>query len=603
MSQQTTEQSSPTLLSDPLGFFTGTYQGLGLLLVGMLLAMLLMGKGGRNDSLADARFANGKEKQAARKFGIEQRESQIHNECAFSIGSDRQLILPDAQRSTGVSGGSGSGKTASMIDPMIDDAIRQGWTGLVYDVKGLLMKRHMAQAIKEGYDVYIYAPGIKNAQGQYISDGLNFLRFMENEYDSGMADEIAHVLRLNLEPGDGSRRDPFFGPAGDALLSAIFQLAKAKNSVYNDFAMAWEFMRLMKLEDRITDNRERQLLDYWIASAFASVESAKAADETVAGIISGGVTALGPLIKPHLIPLHINSTIPVDLPGKQIVFCQIDEEREASTAPLVAVFIHMMLTRNLNSSVKRDRPFFVCLDEFPTLRLPSIERFINLKREYGQVLVLGYQLDSQLRMRYSRDYADSIIGSCGNKAIFSPGVGNTHEAERWSKSLGEKEVKTRGRTWNSGKSSGSSRSENPNKKPLMTPQEVEFMQPGECLIFSPRYKRPFRTQIKLNKRDQKQRKKSVQLWSSTIESQFVKRSVYSGTNKDVLEQEMKARQAMANLVLAPLALLQAEDQEVQERPSESTPNADQQLLEGKSDEEVIDVEPQETQEALVNAEV
>ncbi len=603
MSKQQAEQSPPTLLSDPINFFIGTYQGLGLLMIGLVLMMLLMGKGGRNDSLADARWANGKEKNEARKLGKQQLEGQVHNECAFSIGSDRQLILPDAQRAIGVSGGSGSGKTASLIDPMIDDAIRQGWTGLVYDVKGLLMKRHMAQAIKEEYDVYIYAPGIKNDKGEYISDGLDFLRFMVDEYDSGMADEIAHVLRLNLEPGDGSRRDPFFGPAGDALLSAIFQLAKAKNSVYNDFAMAWEFMRLMKLEDRITDNRERGLLDYWIASAFAGVESAKAADETVAGIISGGVTALGPLIKPHLIPLHINSTIPVDLPGKQIVFCQIDEERAASTAPLVAVFVHMMLVRNLNASVKRDRPFFVCLDEFPTLRLPSIEQFINLKREYGQVLVLGYQLDSQLRMRYSRDYADSILGSCGSKAIFSPGVGNTHEAERWSKSLGEKEVKTRGRTWNSGKSSGTSRSENPNKKPLMTPQEVEFMQPGECLIFSPRYKRPFRTQIKLNKGDLKQRKKSVAMWSSTLEPQFVKRSVYHGATHEALEKEMQARQGMANLVLAPLVMLQAEDQENQEQAVKATKDPDQRLLEGQLAEEVIDVEPQETKEALTNAEV
>ncbi|MCC5619673.1 hypothetical protein LC605_32520 [Nostoc sp. CHAB 5836] len=130
--------------------------GLGLLVsVGaLMLAKAMEGRGATN-KLARARWAGGREKTAARKLACKQLIERKHNRVALYIGTPKgttfqvvdnkriinipedktRLYLPDVQRGILVCGGAGSGKTFSMINPLVRSAIDQGLPIVLYDFK------------------------------------------------------------------------------------------------------------------------------------------------------------------------------------------------------------------------------------------------------------------------------------------------------------------------------------------------------------------------------------------------------------------------------------------------------------------------------------
>ncbi|MGB8700101.1 MAG: type IV secretion system DNA-binding domain-containing protein [Thermosynechococcaceae cyanobacterium] len=513
-------------------------------------------QGSKKGILSDGRFANFGEISKARRFGKKQVREAVHNQAALYLGSDQTLLLPDVQRSMAVIGSSGSGKTDSVIDPAIDSAIEQGWTSLIYDVKGTLMKRHAAYAAAHGYDVYVFAPGFA------YSDCLNILDFMSDAVDGAMASQIARVLNANLKP-IGAREDGFFGPAGDALLKAIFMMAKG--SIYPDLLGAWELLSLPDLAQRFLGAKEHGAINSWIRAAANGLMSVANAPETVSGIVGSAVNSFGRLIDTALLPSLLHSTIPLDLPGKQIIFFQIDEQREAETAPLVAMAMHMLVTRNLNAQVPRKVPFFIGLDEFTSIRLPEIEAWINRFREYGMVLMLGYQSDSQLRMRYSSDYAQALIASCGTKAIFSPGPGNTAVSEAWSKACGDKEVLHRTKSRGKG---GTSTTEHLTKVPLLAASAIERLKAGECIIFNPGYDyRPYRLRVKRRKKDLQGRQTCIALWEKPevgLKQKLIERSRQRMEDTEDAESvieylngELNNRAVYADVILPSVAELEA----------------------------------------------
>ncbi|WP_022659662.1 type IV secretion system DNA-binding domain-containing protein [Desulfovibrio desulfuricans] len=68
----------------------------------------------------------------------------------FTFDSGRTLSFADGARSIAIIGGTGSGKTTSVILPMIDALMRQGFGGVILDIKGNLGTQTRALALKCG---------------------------------------------------------------------------------------------------------------------------------------------------------------------------------------------------------------------------------------------------------------------------------------------------------------------------------------------------------------------------------------------------------------------------------------------------------------------
>ncbi len=163
---------------------------------------------------------------------------QVVKRCDISPQANT-VFIPDGQRGTTVCGAPGSGKTFSVIDPMIRSVIDQGFPICLYDFKfpGGQAEIHAAYARKKGYDVRIFAPGFAG------SESCNLLDFLKSADDSETAGQIAKVLNKNfsLNGGKGGE-DPFFQLSGDQLIKAMLQLAKL--SEFPDFLTCQKILAL-----------------------------------------------------------------------------------------------------------------------------------------------------------------------------------------------------------------------------------------------------------------------------------------------------------------------------------------------------------------------
>lgn len=485
---RSTEQSSNFL--DPLLKPLNNPMMLFYLALAIILLILKSSSEDKKGVLANARFATPREVSRGRRIGLEQIKKGSLKRTAIEL---ENLILSDIQPAVATAGKSGTGKTRSIGDPALKNAIDRGWSNLVFDVKGELIEKHAAYALSQGYEVYIYAPGFP------YSDGLNFLKFMKDENDAKTAEEIAQVIEANFgKPGD--KKDGFFSPQGVTLLKLVFMMAKA--SPFEDLLSAWKILSLPELAKRLKIAEEYDCfedlgLSIWIKEAATALRSLAESGRTIDSIIATSMTNFQRMVDQSIIPCLINHTIPLDLTGKQIVFFQLDENAKSATAPLVAAAIHLLVTRNLNASVKRKNILGLFLDEFDSILLPDIKDYITKMRSYGLIAFLSYQSESQVIFKYTRPYADSLLSSCGTKIYFATGDSGT--AQRLSDSLGKKEVKheTGSRTY--GTKTTRSVNEHVQTAPLITADEINQQQQGEAVIVdSPGFKsRPYKTKIRI----------------------------------------------------------------------------------------------------------
>ncbi len=145
-------------------------------------------------------------------------------------GASPTLWFPHAERGTLVIGAPGSGKTFSIIDPMIESALAQGFSLICYDKKGEQLKLHAPLAVRYGYDVQVFAPG------EAYSGVINPLDFLRDAQDAVMAGEIGQVIARNAGYGEGKGND-FFEKAGAMMAKGLVQLAKSSD--YPDLAMVY----------------------------------------------------------------------------------------------------------------------------------------------------------------------------------------------------------------------------------------------------------------------------------------------------------------------------------------------------------------------------
>jgi type IV secretion system protein VirD4 len=475
---------------------------------------------------------------------------RIPNEAGLTF---HNLVLSDLQPAISVVGKSRAGKTASFFDSGIKSALDQEGTVFVLDVKGSLMKKHAAYAHAKGYDVYAFAPGIELTDefGEKVtySDGLNFTDFMKSPSDAKGALEIARALHLNFEDA-GAKKDGFFGPQGLSLLKTDFMLAK--ESPFPDLLSAWKILSLENLAGRLAAAKKYEQfgseLNTWAGEAALGLRSVHHAEETSVGIVGSAVTHFQTLVDPSILRCLLKSTIPLDLQGKQIVFFQIDEQNEAATSPLVATAIHLLVKRNLNGMVKRDRPLWLFLDEvFNSIRLPDLEPWTGRFAEYGMVVMLGYQSEAQARIRYSRDWIESILSNCGTKITFN--TGHPETAEKFSRSLGDKDVwyETESRSY--GKNQSNNRSQQVKQVRLITGEEIDRMEQGECIIKSPGFRdRPYKTRVRLDANNVKLWKQSSEIWDKEICPILIEEAKRRLEGVD-LELELADREVIAEAML------------------------------------------------------
>ena len=525
----------------------------GLVLLGCVVIIVIFALRGnrKQGKLATSRFGGGKEKSAARKRAFKQLKERKRNAVSLYIGKPtrekdpKSLYLPDLQRGVAVCGGPGSGKTFSVIDPLIRSALDQGLPVALYDFKYPTQSaRHAAYAAKLGYEVRVFAPGFPE------SDVCNPIDFLRSESDAEMARQIATVLNKNFRLMTQSTEDGFFAAAGDQLTEALLMLAKSTK--YPDIMTAQAVLGLTNLGNRIA---AAEKLNKWIRVSFTQLIGVKDAEKTASGIVGSASETFTRFMKAGVLGAFCGQTsIPLDLEGKQLLIFGMDRERRDVVGPLVATVLHMIVTRNV--AKRRKDPLVVAIDELPTLYLPTLVQWLNENREDGLAVTLGFQNLVQLEKTYGRELARAILGACATKAIFNP---QEYEAARmFSDFLGDEEIQYKQKSRNRGGGKASATiSEQDRTRKLFEPSQFLRLPPGKCVLINPGFVSqgeaaiPIQQTIKIPKADIQTSEASEALWDK-IHERLVQRSPqHIPTTKD-LEKRRDLVEAMLPEPKAPV---------------------------------------------------
>lgn len=512
----------------------------GLLLLTCAIGLAAMSLAdNRKGKLATSRWSNGNEKSIARRKAQQQMKEKQRNAVALYIGKPTliqpsNLYIPDVQRGIAVCGGPGSGKTFSMIDPAIRSAIDQGFPTIVYDFKYPAQTARLAgYAAKAGYEVRIFAPGFDESS---VCNPLDFLR---DETDAETARQISVVLNKNFKLSSQNTEDAFFSVAGDQLIEAVLMLAKSTS--YKDVMMCQSILSM----DGLTQRLQNADLNYWIRASFGQLLSVADSEKTVASIIATANNVFTRFMKKNILGAFCGqTTLPIDMDGKQLLILGMDRERRDVVGPLLATVLHMIVTRNVVK--KRKTPLILAIDELPTLYLPSLTQWLNENREDGLCTILGFQNLVQLEKVYGKELARAIVGGCATKAIFNPQEYDS--AKLFSDFLGDEEVryrqKSRGR---SGGQSSVNTSDQERTRKLFEASQFLKLPAGKCILINPGYSNekeasvPIEQRVKIPTADLKAFQESEQEWEKVREQ--LKRS--SGQRPPSTE-ELKKRYVASN---------------------------------------------------------
>jgi type IV secretion system protein VirD4 len=512
--------------------------GLGWLILGLLILRVgIHSFSPPKGKISTGRFGSSAEKRAAAAIARRQRQQRRAHQVSLKASS---LEIAEAQQGVAVCGAPNSGKTYSIIDPALRDAIRQGFPIVIYDFKGAQIEAHAAYAAAEDYSVHVFAPGFP------YTGVCNPLDFVRDAADSLMAGQLAEVIYQNTRRGRGSSENDFFSHAGQKLVEAVLLLAKL--TPYPDLLMAKKILNLPNLPTRIRLAGAVGAIPAWTLESFSQLLSSEDAEKQVAGIVATAQRVFDKMISKELIASFVGkTTIPLDLSGKQILFLQVDTQKREVVAPLLAAILHLIIARNFTGP--RQDPLILSLDELPTLHLEGLPKWINEFRSYGFCPLLGYQNFAQLQHTYGRDLSKAIFAACGTKVFFNPRDDET--AALISRYLGEKEVRLFTRSRSSGAQRSTSHNEQYQKVPLLSLDEVLKLDQGECVFINPAYKGrgeasvPLKLKLKVSDRDAQIQQRSETLWHSCVRDRLIQKISQQQIPENALDAEAEKRQQTA----------------------------------------------------------
>jgi type IV secretion system protein VirD4 len=512
--------------------------GFGTLFIGMLIMLAAMRlTQTKTGKISTGRFGKSTEKNTAKRIANQQRQQRKHNRVSLRAGL---IDIPDAQQGIAVCGAPNSGKTYSIIDPAIRNAIQQGFPLLVYDFKGAQLAAHAAYAAAQGYAVHVFAPGFP------YTGVCNPLDFVRDGADALMAGQLAEVIYKNTRRGSHASENDFFSTAGQKLVEAVILLAKT--TPHPDLLMAKKLLNLPSLPTRVRQAAAAGKVPIWTAESFSQLMSSEEAEKQVAGIVATAQRTFDKFISKELIPSFVGkTTIPLELQGKQILFLQVDTQKRDVVAPLLAALLHLIIAHNFAKT--RTEPLVVSLDELPTLHLDDLPKWINEFRSSGFCPILGYQNFAQLQHTYGRELSKAIFAACGTKVFFNPRDDET--ATLVSRYLGEKEVRMFTKSTSTGMQRSTSRNEQLQRVPLMTVDEVLKLDQGECVFINPAYKGggeasiPLRLKLKVPRQEVQLQERSEKLWAGVVRDRLTTQMEQLQIPEAELDQAAQIRQQVA----------------------------------------------------------
>lgn len=328
---------------------------------------------------------------------------------------DKPLILNNIDNGVLIVGQPGSGKTKSIITPLLHQLVRQRSTGLVYDLKGKLCEdvlsayQHFPDSDVTPYFVNFFRPE--------CSHRLNPIspRYMNNKAEAMefMSSMLANFM--NAEEGmKGS--DPFWFNTGKTVLTSITWFLKTRHPQFCTlphliaFVLANEPEQIIDIIDQ--DPESSRMLNVLKASGQAKDK------KLFINILSTLYAYLTVLDLPELfwvlskdeVDLNVN-----DPSNPSLLTIANHEPLQKVYSPIVSLICSVVLQRMNQEDRRRGAVVF---DEFASIKIPGFQRTPETIRSRNVATVIAIHDKQQLVTQYGESIAETIYSTLATKFFF-----------------------------------------------------------------------------------------------------------------------------------------------------------------------------------------
>lgn len=386
-----------------------------------------------------------------------------------------KVDIPNPYAGVFISGGAGAGKSKSIIEPIINDAGKKGFTGVIYDFKF----PELANYVNTAYSNGSVKPYFINFTDLSRSHRINPIA-PELMINDSFAREFAYSILANLNPQMISKPD-FWSENSTSLLASVFWYLKKKHPEYCTLPHAISMILQPNLESLLNTLDKDQKCADMIAPIMTAY--ANKADNQLAGVISSLQISLSKINTEEVYYLTTKSDFSLDLnnPNSKGLLVIGNSPILASTYSPIIGLILTSISKQLNQQGKEKSVFM--LDEFPTVYVPNVEQLPATARSNKVATILACQDIAQMVDKYGKDKADTILSNLGNQ--FYGRTTNPQTAQRVSQIFGkaDKLMETHSDSYErtlvlGDKRKGSGKSYSYQERDLVRVQDVTTLQTG-----------------------------------------------------------------------------------------------------------------------------
>jgi len=319
--------------------------------------------------------------------------------------SDGWINITNPFRSIFIAGGAGSGKSESLIKPIILESVRQDYCGILYDFKDPELSTYLYTALlkKENSSVTFKRISFSDIASSARCNPLapRYLHTLSH------AEEYATVIINNLVPESITKMD-FWSRSAVALLQSTIWYFKENRPKECDLPHIVAFLQSSH-HDVIKTLMQDDTCKRLISSIVTAYE--QNAEGQLAGTISTLQLALNKINTPEIAYILGRDEVNLDINNpNEPTFLAIgnDPNIQGSISPVISLIITVSL-RMMNKANKY--PSVVILDEAPTLYIPNFESIPATARSNKISIVFCCQDLSQVVDRYGKGKKDILLSN------------------------------------------------------------------------------------------------------------------------------------------------------------------------------------------------
>jgi len=338
------------------------------------------------------------------------------------------ICMGNPYRGIFIVGAAGSGKSESIAVPLLNQFIRQDFSGIVYDFKFPALANDVQCFLNANRSVLKHY--FLNFNNPHQSHRVNPIhpRYLTN---TSFAREYAQAIISNLMKESIKKPDFWSRSATDLLTACIWYLKEERPDICDlPHVCAMITSSDTALLSKLQENPTTAQMTISIYNAMQ-----RGAEGQTAGVVGTLQGAIAQINTPELMYIFGADEFSLNLNNPQspaIVTVGSYPTLATTLAPLCSLVI-TVATKLMNQSGKNKS--FVLLDEAPTCYVPNLEILPNTGRSNRISTVLMCQDLAQLTDGYGKEKADVLFAACNNH--FYGRVASSHTSEVLSKQFGK----------------------------------------------------------------------------------------------------------------------------------------------------------------------